>query len=124
MRGYRSFEPIGENALGAHQHRLDIPERVVEVETDRAYRAERAWREWYRGSLVDEMLLTMGNKNYSSWSLRPWILMKHLRVAFAERVLAARHAGVCTRHRNPEPHEACADLATRVAAAVGFAGDL
>jgi len=24
------------------------------------------------------MLLTMGNKNYSSWSLRPWILMKHL----------------------------------------------
>ena len=40
-----------------------------------------------RGSLVDEMLLTMGNKNYSSWSLRPWILMKHLAIAFAERVL-------------------------------------
>jgi len=33
------------------------------------------------------MLLTMGNKNYSSWSLRPWILMKHLELAFAERVL-------------------------------------
>lgn len=22
--------------------------------------------------------LYIGNKNYSSWSLRPWILMKHL----------------------------------------------
>ncbi len=33
------------------------------------------------------MLLTMGNKNYSSWSLRPWILMKHLGLVFTERVL-------------------------------------
>ena len=33
------------------------------------------------------MLLTMGNKNYSSWSLRAWILMKHVDLAFAERVL-------------------------------------
>ena len=36
---------------------------------------------------VEELLLTMGSKNYSSWSLRPWILMKHLGLAFAERVL-------------------------------------
>jgi len=36
---------------------------------------------------VDELLLIMGNKNYSSWSLRPWILMKHVELAFAERVL-------------------------------------
>ena len=81
------LEPIGENALGAHQHRLDIPERVVEVETDRAYRAERHGANSTWESLVDEMLLTMGNKNYSSWSLRPWILMKHLEIAFDERVL-------------------------------------
>ena len=33
------------------------------------------------------MLLIMGNKNYSSWSLRPWILMKHLEIPFGERVL-------------------------------------
>ena len=33
------------------------------------------------------MLLTMGNKNYSSWSLRPWILMKHVELDFTERVL-------------------------------------
>jgi glutathione S-transferase len=36
---------------------------------------------------VNEILLTMGNKNYSSWSLRPWILMKHVGVAFTERVM-------------------------------------
>jgi glutathione S-transferase len=33
------------------------------------------------------MLLIMGNKNYSSWSLRPWLLMKHVGLTFAERVL-------------------------------------
>ena len=36
---------------------------------------------------MSELRLTMGNKNYSSWSLRPWILMKHLGLAFEERVL-------------------------------------
>jgi glutathione S-transferase len=34
------------------------------------------------------MLLIMGNKNYSSWSLRPWILLKHLGLPFAERVMS------------------------------------
>jgi glutathione S-transferase len=29
----------------------------------------------------------MGNKNYSSWSLRPWMLLKHLGLSFTERVL-------------------------------------
>jgi glutathione S-transferase len=36
---------------------------------------------------MGELLLTIGNKNYSSWSLRPWILMKHLGVEFEERLL-------------------------------------
>jgi glutathione S-transferase len=36
---------------------------------------------------MSELLLTMGNKNYSSWSLRPWILLKHLGLDFSERVL-------------------------------------
>jgi glutathione S-transferase len=36
---------------------------------------------------LDELLLTIGNKNYSSWSLRPWILMKHLGLAFDERLM-------------------------------------
>lgn len=30
------------------------------------------------------MKLVIGNKNYSSWSLRPWILMQHARIAFEE----------------------------------------
>jgi glutathione S-transferase len=36
---------------------------------------------------LDELLLTIGNKNYSSWSLRPWILLKHLGLAFRERLM-------------------------------------
>jgi glutathione S-transferase len=31
------------------------------------------------------MLLVIGNKNYSSWSLRPWIAMKVLGLAFDEK---------------------------------------
>jgi len=33
------------------------------------------------------LLLTIGNKNYSSWSLRPWMLMKHLGLEFEESVI-------------------------------------
>ncbi|MEO8523118.1 MAG: glutathione S-transferase family protein [Caldimonas sp.] len=33
------------------------------------------------------MQLYIGNKNYSSWSLRPWLLMKHAGIAFEETVL-------------------------------------
>lgn len=30
------------------------------------------------------MQLVIGNKNYSSWSLRPWVLMKHFGIPFEE----------------------------------------
>lgn len=33
------------------------------------------------------MQLIIGNKNYSSWSLRPWLLLKHFDVAFDEVVV-------------------------------------
>lgn len=33
-------------------------------------------------------LLVIGNKNYSSWSLRPWLLLRHFGVAFDEQRLA------------------------------------
>ncbi|HEX6637933.1 MAG TPA: glutathione S-transferase family protein [Steroidobacteraceae bacterium] len=36
---------------------------------------------------MSDLLLTIGNKNYSSWSLRPWILLKHLGIAFEERLI-------------------------------------
>ena len=29
-------------------------------------------------------ILVIGNKTYSSWSLRPWLLLKHLGVEFQE----------------------------------------
>jgi glutathione S-transferase len=33
----------------------------------------------------DRMLqLVIGNKNYSSWSMRPWVLMKHFGIPFEE----------------------------------------
>jgi glutathione S-transferase len=32
--------------------------------------------------------LVLGNRNYSSWSLRPWLLLRHAGVPFAEDVLA------------------------------------
>jgi glutathione S-transferase len=33
---------------------------------------------------MTSLTLVIGNKNYSSWSLRPWLLMKHLGLAFEE----------------------------------------
>ncbi len=30
------------------------------------------------------MRLVIGNKNYSSWSMRPWVLMRHFGIAFDE----------------------------------------
>ncbi|HEY5000107.1 MAG TPA: glutathione S-transferase family protein [Usitatibacter sp.] len=36
--------------------------------------------------------LVIGNKNYSSWSMRPWVLMKQLGIAFDEKRLAF-HSG-------------------------------
>jgi len=34
------------------------------------------------------MRLLIGNKNYSSWSLRPWLLLKHAGIAFEEEVIS------------------------------------
>lgn len=36
---------------------------------------------------MSEFTLIIGNKNYSSWSLRPWVWMKHLGVDFDEIVV-------------------------------------
>ncbi len=32
--------------------------------------------------------LIVGNKNYSSWSMRPWIAMKATGIAFTEEVIS------------------------------------
>ena len=39
------------------------------------------------------MLLVIGNKNYSSWSLRPWIAMKVLGIEFEEKRIALDQPG-------------------------------
>jgi glutathione S-transferase len=39
------------------------------------------------------MLLVIGNKNYSSWSLRPWIAMKVLGLPFTEKRIALYRPG-------------------------------
>ena len=36
---------------------------------------------------MPDLTLVIGNKNYSSWSLRPWMLLKHLGVDFTEVLL-------------------------------------
>jgi glutathione S-transferase len=42
---------------------------------------------------MSTLTLVIGNKNYSSWSLRPWILLKHLGVAFQERLVPLYRPG-------------------------------
>lgn len=36
---------------------------------------------------MDPLTLVIGTKNYSSWSLRPWILLRHLGISFTERLV-------------------------------------
>jgi glutathione S-transferase len=45
---------------------------------------------------MTQPVLTIGNKNYSSWSMRPWLALRWAGVAFEERVvpLGPRGAGV------------------------------
>ena len=35
---------------------------------------------------MSDLTLYIGNKNYSSWSLRPWMLLKHLGLEFKEQL--------------------------------------
>jgi glutathione S-transferase len=37
-----------------------------------------------KGDAVPKLTLVIGNKNYSSWSMRPWVLMRQLGIAFDE----------------------------------------
>ena len=41
-----------------------------------------------------DLLLILGNKNLSSWSLRPWVLLRHAGFAFEERVVPFESPGV------------------------------
>jgi glutathione S-transferase len=47
--------------------------------------------------------LYLGNKNYSSWSLRAWLVMKQCGVAFDEEVVPLREADTPTAIRRHSP---------------------
>ena len=36
---------------------------------------------------MENLILVIGNKNYSSWSLRPWLLLKQAGIPFSERYI-------------------------------------
>jgi glutathione S-transferase len=40
---------------------------------------------------MSDLHLIIGNRNYSSWSLRPWMLMRHLGLSFRETVVPLDH---------------------------------
>ncbi len=43
------------------------------------------------------MKLVIGNKNYSSWSLRPWLVLKHTGAPFEEEVIPLEHLDTARR---------------------------
>ncbi|MCE7903947.1 MAG: glutathione S-transferase family protein, partial [Gammaproteobacteria bacterium PRO9] len=47
--------------------------------------------------------LFIGNKNYSSWSLRPWVLMKQLGIPFREQLLVFGRQSDWERFRKLSP---------------------
>jgi glutathione S-transferase len=61
--------------------------------------------------------LVIANKNYSSWSMRPWVLMRALQIPFTERLLPfhTNHEGGDFRNFSPSGRVPClVDGAVRV----------
>ena len=48
--------------------------------------------------------LDIGNKNYSSWSLRPWVLMKALGIPFSEEMIPFHDSAAWTSYRKLAPN--------------------
>ena len=48
--------------------------------------------------------LVIGNKNYSSWSMRPWVLMRMLEIPFAEQVKPLIEGGCWDEYREFSPN--------------------
>ncbi|AOJ82294.1 glutathione S-transferase [Burkholderia savannae] len=49
------------------------------------------------------MKLVIGDKNYSSWSMRPWVLMKHFAIPFDEVMIGLRLDDTTARIRAHSP---------------------
>lgn len=52
---------------------------------------------------MSELTLVIGNKNYSSWSLRPWLALKHCGVSFNEDHIALDQIDSAARIRAYSP---------------------
>src|SRR3546814_17369983 len=58
------------------------------------------------GFLVSEdkcMQLFIGNRNYSSWSLRAWLVLRHFGIRFEERLMLLHGAGWQRKLRQVSP---------------------
>src|SRR4051794_21796691 len=55
------------------------------------------------GEILDRFRLLIGNKNYSSWSLRPWLLLRQAGVAFEEELIPFGTEGWKERVRQTNP---------------------
>lgn len=52
---------------------------------------------------MPELTLVIGNKNYSSWSLRPWLVLKQAGIPFREQYLPIRSAAWSAQIRDLSP---------------------
>lgn len=52
---------------------------------------------------MNELRLVIGNKNYSSWSMRPWVLMRQLGIEFDEVQIPLRQPGSLERKLSYSP---------------------
>ena len=57
--------------------------------------------------------LHMANKNYSSWSLRPWILMRMLDIPFEEHIVPFPSEGSFELYRAFSPSGAAISVSDR-----------
>ncbi|MFC6631975.1 glutathione S-transferase family protein [Microbulbifer taiwanensis] len=48
--------------------------------------------------------LFIANKNYSSWSLRPWVLMRQLEISFEEQLVTFEEGGSWEKFRSFSPN--------------------
>jgi len=52
---------------------------------------------------MSALTLVIGNKNYSSWSMRPWVLMRELGIEFEEILIPLRQADSLERKLDYSP---------------------
>ena len=67
--------------------------------------------------------LIIANKAYSSWSLRPWILLAHFKIPFEEIVIPLDQPDTRARMLEYSPTGKCPSLRRRRDRGLGIAGD-